>query len=496
MVRFQDTAAHAGAPEWPDLYIDRMPNSAGLPLIIQGGMGVGVSDWRLARAVSRSGHLGVVSGTAVDTIVTRRLQDGDPGGHVRRAMEHFPMPGVAAEVLRRWFRPEGRGPETPYRMLPMYRQRVSLARQKVTILAAFVEVWLAKEGHDFPVGLNLLTKLQLPNLATLYGAMLAGVDYVLMGAGIPREIPGALDHLARHERATQRFDVQGLAPSEVEEISLDPADYWSSAPPPLERPKFLAVIASNSLATMLARKASGRVDGFVIEGPTAGGHNAPPRGDPTFTIDGEPVYGERDSVNLDKIAALGLPFWLAGGTGHPERLREAVAAGAAGIQVGTLFAYCDESGLADALKRSVLAEALAGRVRVYTDAKASPTGYPFKVVHWSGDLGATTTRERICDLGGLRVAYRTPDGKIGYRCPGEPVEDYVRKGGSIEDTIGRRCLCNGLTAAIGMAQVRADGWVEPPLVTSGDDLETIGRFLQGRTRYSARDVIDWLQTSS
>ena len=473
-----------------------MTTPANLPLIIQGGMGVGVSDWRLARAVSRSGHLGVVSGTAIDTIVTRRLQDGDPGGHVRRAMAHFPMPGVAAEVLDRWFRPEGRTPDTPYRLLPMYRQRVSTARQRITILAAFVEVWLAKEGHRFPVGINLLTKLQLPNLATLYGAMLAGVDYVLMGAGIPREIPAALDHLARHERATQRFEVQGLAPGEVEEISLNPADYWSTTPPPLERPKFLAVIASNSLATMLARKSSGRVDGFVIEGPTAGGHNAPPRGDPTFTADGEPVYGERDGVNLDKIAALGLPFWLAGGAGRPERVREAVAAGAAGVQVGTLFAYCDESGLADAIKRSVLARALAGEVRVYTDAKASPTGYPFKVVRWSGEDSATGTRERICDVGGLRIAYRTPDGRIGYRCPGEPVDDYVRKGGLIEDTVGRRCLCNGLIAAIDMAQVRENGWVEPALVTSGDDLETIGQFLQGRTRYSARDVIDWLQTTS
>ena len=190
--------------------------------------------------------LGVVSGTAIATIVTRRLQDGDPGGHVRRAMEHFPMPGVADDVLRRWFRPEGRTPDTPYRLLPMYRQRVSVARQRVTILAAFVEVWLAKEGHDAPVGINLLTKLQLPNLATLYGAMLAGVDYVLMGAGIPREIPEALDRLARHERATQRFEVQGLAPGEVEEISLDPAEYWDTMPPALERPRFLAVIASNS----------------------------------------------------------------------------------------------------------------------------------------------------------------------------------------------------------------------------------------------------------
>jgi NAD(P)H-dependent flavin oxidoreductase YrpB (nitropropane dioxygenase family) len=464
-----------------------------LPLIIQGGMGVGVSNWRLARAVSGLGHLGVVSGTAVDTILVRRLQDGDPGGHVRRAMEHFPMPGAASDALRRWFRPGGRPPGMPYRMLPVYKQRVSPARQQVSMLAAFVEVWLAKEGHSNPVGMNLLTKVQLPNLALLYGAMLAGVDYVLMGAGIPREIPAALDRLSRHEPATLRFEVEGPAPEEAESIALDPARYWDTLPPPLTRPKFLAIIASNSLATMLARKSSGRVDGFVIEGPTAGGHNAPPRGEPNFNLRGEPVYGERDVVDLDKIAELGRPFWLAGGAGRPERLREARAAGAAGIQVGTLFAYCDESGFTEELKRSVLASALRGEVEVYTDPKASPTGYPFKVVHWNDDPGAAVTRERICDLGGLRVAYRTPEGKIGYRCPGEPVDAYVRKGGHLEDTEGRRCLCNALTAAIGLAQTRPNGMVEPPLVTSGDDLMSIRQFLQGRTRYSARDVVAWLR---
>ena len=49
--------------------------------LIQGGMGVYVSNWRLARAVSELGHLGVVSGTCLDTVLIRRLADGDPGGH-------------------------------------------------------------------------------------------------------------------------------------------------------------------------------------------------------------------------------------------------------------------------------------------------------------------------------------------------------------------------------------------------------------------------------
>ncbi len=462
-----------------------------LPPIIQGGMGVAVSDWRLARAVALTGQLGVVSGTAVDTVLVRRLQDGDPGGHMRRAMAAFPIPGVAAGILERFFLPEGRPADAPYRLVTMARQRISEARQLLTVMAGFVEVFLAREGHDGMVGMNLLTKVQLPTLPTLYGAMLAGVDVILMGAGIPREIPAALDQLAVHQPASLRFEVEGLPAGQEERLTFTPRALWPTEPPALIRPQFLAIIASNSLATMLARKASGRIDGFVIEGPTAGGHNAPPRGQPSFNARGEPQYGERDVVDLAKVAELGIPFWLAGGSGRPGALAAAQAAGAAGIQVGTLFAYADESGLAPPLKHAVLEHVARGEVDVVTDPRASPTGYPFKVVSWPGGPD-DTTRERVCDLGYLRVAYHTPEGRIAYRCASEPVEEYVKKGGAIEDTVGRRCLCNALTADIGMAQVRTGGWVEPPLVTSGDDLATIREFLGDRERYAAADVVAYL----
>ncbi|TVP42361.1 MAG: nitronate monooxygenase, partial [Gemmatimonadales bacterium] len=164
-----------------------------LPLVIQGGMGIGVSNWQLARAVARQGHMGVVSGTCIDSLFVRRLQDGDPGGHLRRAIEAFPLPDVSRAALEAYFIPGGKAPDASYKLLSMWRQKVNEVREQITMLSSFVEVYLAKEGHDGPVGINLLTKVQMPNLATLYGAMLAGVDYVLMGAGIPREIPGVLD---------------------------------------------------------------------------------------------------------------------------------------------------------------------------------------------------------------------------------------------------------------------------------------------------------------
>lgn len=451
-------------------------------------MGIGVSHWRLAQAVSRLGQLGVVSGTALDTVLARRLQSGDLGGHMRRAMERFPIPQAAADALKRYFHPEGLPPGAPYATLPMHQQVMSRAREQFTMLAAFVEVQLAREDHDGLVGINLLTKVQHSNLPLLYGAMLAGAGFVLMGAGIPREIPAALDALALHQPAALRLEVEGGAPGAVRYLRLDPGSHWEGVPPEVFRPKFLPIIASNSLATMMVRKATGRVDGFVIEGPTAGGHNAPPRGG-ALDERGNVAYGPRDEVDLEKIRELGLPFWIAGGAGSPQRLREARAAGAAGIQVGTLFACCEESGIEDGLRSTVLEHAARGEIEVRTDSRASPTGYPFKVVTWGT---AAAARERVCDLGYLRAAYAMPEGRIGYRCSSEPAGAFVAKGGSLADTVGRRCLCNSLLATIGFAQARTGGRAEPALLTGGDDLARLAGFLAGRTHYSAADVVSYL----
>jgi nitronate monooxygenase len=248
------------------------------PTIIQGGMGVAISSWQLARTVAQLGHLGVVSGTGIDTVMVRRLQEGDPGGHLRRAMAHFPQPEIAQRVLDRYFIPGGKATDRPYTLLPMFTAAPSVRRLQVVVLANFVEVYLAKEGHAGVVGINLLEKIQLPNLASLYGAMLAGVDYVLMGAGIPREIPGALDGLAEHRPVSLKLSVEGEGVGDDFRVELDPRAVLGMDLPPLVRPAFLAIIASSTLAIALARKATGRVDGFVIEGWTAGGHNAPPRG--------------------------------------------------------------------------------------------------------------------------------------------------------------------------------------------------------------------------
>jgi NAD(P)H-dependent flavin oxidoreductase YrpB (nitropropane dioxygenase family) len=375
----------------------------------------------------------------------------------------------------------------------MYQQEVSLGRDDFSVLSAFVEVTLAKEGHGGQVGINLLTKIQMGNLAFLYGALLAGVDYVIMGAGIPREIPGALDALSQHRPAQLRLELEDAAPGQAEYLRFDPAAHWQGAtPPPLVRPRFLPIVASNLLATMLVKKATGRIDGFIIEGPTAGGHNAPPRDRGVSAETGEPLYGPRDVVDLEQIGKLGLPFWVAGSAGRPERLKEALAAGAAGIQVGTLFAYADESGLTDEIRGAVIDSVLRGTIRIRTEARASPTGFPFKLVSYDGDPAEGVERKRICDLGYLRSAYGRGEKGLGYRCASEPEEQFIAKGGAPDELPGRKCLCNALLSTIGLGQLREEGLVEPPLLTSGDEVVLLAAFLNGRTHYAAADAVRYL----
>jgi NAD(P)H-dependent flavin oxidoreductase YrpB (nitropropane dioxygenase family) len=465
------------------------------PQIIQGGMGVGVSNWRLANAVSRYGQLGVVSGTFIDTVLARRLQDGDPSGLMRLALSHFPNAAVATRVLRTYFIEGGKAKDAPYKPVPMHGLRSPQELIDLTVVANFVEVFLAKHGHSGVVGINYLTKIELPTLPSLYGAMLAGVDYVLMGAGIPKAIPGILDKLQQHLPVSLRITVDGAGAEEIPELQFDPSRYEVSTIQ-LRRPNFLAIVSSPTLAQTLLRKSSGKVDGFVVEHHSAGGHNAPPRGELRCDETGQPVYGAKDEPNLHDFAKLGAPFWLAGSRGSHEKLLEAQSFGAVGIQVGTAFAFCDESGITDEIKSNVRQRVWLDKAEVFTDPRASSSGYPFKVVSLPETMSEESEymrRPRVCDLGYLRSAYRAPNGSVGFRCPAEPEDDYVKKGGERAETANRKCLCNGLLATVGYPQVRESGYVEAPLVTAGNELNAIREFIKSpQAGYSAADVLDSL----
>ncbi len=189
---------------------------------------------------------------------------------------------------------------------------------------------------------------------------------------------------------------------------------------------------------------------------------------------------------------IGLPFWLAGGYGRSGRLREVQAQGARGIQVGSAFAFCEESGFDPAVKSAVIGALRRGDLKIRTEAAASPTGFPFKVAQVAGSIADPAVyqhRERVCDLGVLRETYQKPDGSVGFRCAAEPEETYVAKGGDPAQTAGRMCLCNALCASAGIGQVRG-GEHEPTLITIGDDLDAVRELLPaGEDSYRAADVI-------
>ncbi len=469
------------------------------PAIIQGGMGFNLSTWHLARTVALRGGLGTVSGVALERVLPITLQNGDVGGHYRRALSHFPFPHIAAEVLKVYFSERDDCRKHNLAGIPVFRVDPSPMFIKLSICANFAAVWLAKEGHSRPISINYLEEIP-PHIYAIWGAMLAGVDYITVGAGIPFQIPEVICAIMEGRIVKYRIPVEGKKDGYT--LSFEPETFLGSKPPAMKRPRFLPIISSNALAgILLKRLPPGSIYGFVIEEPTAGGHNAPPRGSSVLNNDGEPVYGPRDMVKYAEIADLGLPFWIGGSKASPEKLAWARSpeVRAAGIQVGTAFALCEESGLDPFWRRLARQLGFEGKLRVRTDIRASPAGFPFKVAEVPGTIfehAKYLERRRVCKHRALVTLYEKRDGLIGYRCPSEPISAYVAKGGKLEDTIGRRCLCSHLMAAAGLG-ITADpgGEEEVPIITLGDDVERLMPLLmrQATDTYHVDDVFNYLE---
>ncbi len=448
-----------------------MRSTSSYPTIIQGGMGIAVSSWQLAKEVSIAGELGVISGTAIDSVVARRLQDGDLTGDIRRAMAAYPHQDTIKEITDRFYIEGGRAEGKPYLDVPKLSIKGNLFSNKLLAVASFVEVWLAKEGHNGLIGMNILEKIQLAIPAQLYGAMLADVDYILIGAGIPAQVPHLLNEISQGNKVAMKVDVADT--KEKHYLHFDPRTLGLDNFP-IKRPLFLAIVTSHALVAYLNKDEETKPDGYVIEYHVAGGHNAPPRAKNHVNDEGEAIYNELDIPNLEKIHASGSPFWLAGGYATPEKVKEAISCGAQGVQVGSLFALANESGFTKENRSSILTSLADPTMRVMTDASASPTGFPFKVIQNNQTLSNDNLykeRTRICDLGYLRTMFQREKGGIGYRCPAEPLDNYEFKNGEVEQAQGSKCLCNALMADIGLGQIRPDGRTEISLLTFGSDLD-------------------------
>lgn len=459
--------------------------------IIQGGMGIFISTPRLASICSQNGALGTVSCTAAERVLANLLQLGDLGGHCRRALEHFPFPEVTERVLAKYFVEGGKQPEQKFKDVPLFSFRPRRDLIELAIAASFALVFLAKEGHSNPISVNYLEKLQVGHIYHLTGAMLAGVDCVTMGAGITMQIPGVLDAIAHGRNPSYRVYVEGK--KGAEEITFNPRDILGeSFPKELNMPEFLPIVSTNALARIMAKELPvGSIQGFVIETPIAGGHNAPPRKKGVFNESGEPVYGEKDEVNFSELQDLGIPFWIGGGYASPEALREAQALGAKGVQAGSIFALSEDSGMDPHLRADLRRLGYNDELVVRTDPSASPTGFPFKVPQLIGTISEPAiyeARERNCSRRALQFPAQLPDGRIVFRCAAEPVREYLMKGGKLEDTVGARCLCNGLFSAALLGDPS-----EPAILTLGDDVSFLRHLMRNQDDfYTAAHAIVYL----
>lgn len=463
-------------------------------LVIQGGMGVNVSSPKLAHAVSSylgGVALGTVSGAAAPHVLAHLLGQGDLEGQVRRAFASFPFRESADRVLERYFVEGGKQEHEPYPTVPVFSLRPSRSVIELAILASYTLVWLAKEGHTNPVSINYLEKIQTNLVYGIYGAMLAGVDVVTVGAGIPFQVPAVLDAYAHGQPGSYRVSVLGGKSTSVT-LTFDPSTFFPGPLPQLTRPAFLPIVSTDSLANILVNKAPHGIQGFVVETSVAGGHNAGPRGNPKcFNERGEPIYGEKDQANYERMQKLGIPFWIGGGYASPKGLLEAQSVGAQGIQAGTIFALCEESGMIPTLKSEVRRLGFRGELDVLTSL-GSPTGFPFKVVnHLAGTLTDTptyTSRKRICNTQYLVDFHERTDGRFVQRCTAEPIHKFESKGGNIGDTNGKFCLCNGLLATAGLGNPG-----EPPIVTLGDTVDFLGHLMTNESDgYTASDALRYL----
>jgi len=446
--------------------------------IIQGGMGVNISSWPLARVVSILGQQGTVSGVELERVMTHVLQLGDPGGYIRRALSHFPFPNISEKIIQKFFVEGGLKNNQRIKPVQMLNVKPSALLISLIICANFAYVWLAKEGHDNPISINYLEKISIPHVYAITGSMMAGVDYITMGAGLPLQIPDVIKGLSEGREVGYRIPVIGRdGKNSSYNLTFNPTEFFGKKVEFDKTPGFIPIISSNILGELLAKKlAHNSITGLVLEGPSAGGHNAPIR-----------------ELTYSKIKDLGWPFWIGGSCASADSLKQALEVGAVGIQAGSIFALSNESSMAPNIKQKIRDLGFEGKIVVRTDTRISPTGFPFKVLSLDGSISEAeiyNSRARICNQGALVSVYETANGKFGYRCSAEPVDIYVAKGGNVNDTVGRGCLCNGLNSTAGLVINN-----EPPIVTLGDDFS----FLQSPMLmkkigdgYSAEQAIQYI----
>ncbi len=336
--------------------------------IIQGGMGVGVSLYPLAQAVAKEGGLGLVSSACLDRLVTKRTGN-----------KHSSYEGAREEVAR------------------------------------------AKDAGGF-AGINIMVALVRDYEESVRGALDAGADAIISGAGLPLGLPA------------------------------------------IQKPKDTALIPIVSSARALElickkwERLHYRPDAVVLEGPLAGGHLG-------FKI---------DQIDLDANLLENLfppvkdmarkygdfPVIVAGGIYTHGDIVRFLRMGADGVQMGTRFLATEESSATARYKQAVVAA--KEEDIVVADRPGSPCGLPFRVIKQSPMYVSAQQqlRKPKCDKG--YVLLKDGEGKF-TRCPAK------------ESNENHFCICNGLLSSAGY-----NDDVEEPLYTVGTNAARVDRILTVR----------------
>ncbi len=310
--------------------------------IIQGGMGVGVSLSPLARAVAQEGGLGIVSSACLDRLLSKR--NG--------------------------------------KKLNVYE-------------AAYEEVSLSKSAGGF-AGINIMCALVKDYEASVRGALDAGADAIISGAGLPMSLP-----------------------------AIQPAKDTALIP----------IVSSPRALELICKKwerLGARPDAIVLEGPLAGGHLG-------FKMDQVDLESNILENLLPPVKDMAkkygdFPIIVAGGIYTHQDITRFLKMGADGVQMGTRFLATEESSASAAYKQAVL-RAKKEDIVVAHDP-GSPCGLPFRVIKQSPMYVSALQKLRKpkCDKG--YVLLKDAEGKFS-KCPAKESNEH------------HFCICNGLLSSAG-----------------------------------------------
>jgi nitronate monooxygenase len=341
-------------------------------------MGVGVSLHPLAAAVASEGGLGIVSSACLDRLVSRRT-----------------------------------------------------GKRVGTYDAAYEEVSLAKSLGGL-AGINIMVALVKDYAASVKGALDAGADAIISGAGLPLSLPAV-----QHPKDTALIPIVSSA-------------------------RALDIICKKW------GKLGYRPDAVVLEGPLAGGHLG-------FRMD-QIDLEENKLENLlppvkDMARKYGdIPVIVAGGIYTYADILKYIAMGADGVQMGTRFLATVESSAPDEYKQAVLEAKEEDIVVAYRPG--SPCGLPFRVIKQSPMYVASlkALRPSKCDKG--YVLLKDAEGKFTV-CPAKvDNKDYF-------------CICNGLLSSAGYNRKE-----EEPLYTVGTSASMVDKIVP------VKDLMDELTGKS